>query len=350
VVFRYKYEQAVREGYLVDYNAVKATSNVRMQGLFLHEGEQINLIDSRTGERQLDLLEDERQYDATQIERDVTAPESNRRVIKEIQRYALEHEERYGRFPKTLIFAVNDLPHTSNADQLVATCREVFGRGDSFVRKITGRTDRPLQQIREFRNRPNPAVVVTVDMLSTGVDIPDLEFIVFLRPVKSRILFEPMLGRGTRKGDKYPDKSHFTGCDCFDGTLLQYFKDASTFTRDPPETPSRTIKQIIDDIWQNRDRDYNVRCLIRRLQRTDKEMSGDAREQFAAFIADGDFGRFARELPRRLADDFSGTMALLRMEGFQDLLINYPRPPRSFVVAPEAQDEVTSESLIRDDE
>ena len=52
-----------------------------------------------------------------------------------------------------------------------------------------------VQRIREFRNRPQPSIVVTVDMLSTGVDIPDLEFIVFLRPVKSRILFEQMLGR-----------------------------------------------------------------------------------------------------------------------------------------------------------
>ena len=66
-------------------------------------------------------------------------------------------------------------------------------------------TDRPLQRIREFRNRKLPAVVVSVDMLTTGVDIPDLEFIVFLRPVKSRILFEQMLGRGTRKGEKFPD-------------------------------------------------------------------------------------------------------------------------------------------------
>ena len=47
-------------------------------------------------------------------------------------------------------------------------------------------------------------IVVTVDLLTTGVDIPDLEFIVFLRPVKSRILFEQMLGRGTRKGEKHP--------------------------------------------------------------------------------------------------------------------------------------------------
>ena len=45
---------------------------------------------------------------------------------------------------------------------------------------------------------------MTVDLLTTGVDIPDLEFIVFLRPVKSRILFEQMLGRGTRKGEQLP--------------------------------------------------------------------------------------------------------------------------------------------------
>ena len=47
------------------------------------------------------------------------------------------------RFPKTLVFAANDLPHTSHADQLVNLAREVFGRGDAFVEKITGRVDRP---------------------------------------------------------------------------------------------------------------------------------------------------------------------------------------------------------------
>jgi type I site-specific restriction endonuclease len=69
--------------------------------------------------------------------------------------------------------------------------------------QLSPTVDRPLQRIREFRNRPNPGIVVSVDMLTTGVDIPDLEFIVFLRPAKSRILFEQMLGRGTRKVEKY---------------------------------------------------------------------------------------------------------------------------------------------------
>src|SRR4029077_10568514 len=134
------------------------------------------------------------------------------------------------------------------------------GRGDSFVAKITGTVDRPLQRIREFRNRPSPPIVVTVDMLSTGVDIPALEFIVFLRPVKSRILWEQMLGRGTRLcKDLDPPKSHFVVFDCFDGTLLKYFKNASAFTADPPDKPSKTIAQLITDIWNNRDRAYNTR-------------------------------------------------------------------------------------------
>ena len=87
----------------------------------------------------------------------------------------------------------------------------------------------------------NPGIVVTVDLMSTGVDIPDLEFIVFLRPVKSRILFEQMLGRGTRKGEQYPDKSHFVVFDCFDGTLLEYFRTATGMTVEPPRRRARTI-------------------------------------------------------------------------------------------------------------
>jgi type I restriction enzyme R subunit len=112
----------------------------------------------------------------------------------------------------------------------VKTCREVFGQGDDFVQKITGNpnVDRPLQRIREFRNRPNPKVVVTVDMLSTSVDIPALEFIVFLRPVKSRILWVQMLGRGTRKCPEI-NKTKFVVFDCFDGTLIQYFKNTTDF-------------------------------------------------------------------------------------------------------------------------
>ncbi len=88
--------------------------------------------------------------------------------------------------------------------------------------KITGSptVDRPLQKIRQFRNRPEPKIVVTVDTLTTGVDIPAIETVVFMRMVKSRIFWVQMLGRGTRLCPEI-NKEKFTIFDCFDGTLIE---------------------------------------------------------------------------------------------------------------------------------
>lgn len=180
-ISRYPIEEAILDGYLVDYSAVKINSGIKMNGVFLKEGEQVEKVDTQTGQYQIENLEDERSFNATEVEKNITAPQSNQKIVEEIAKYALEFERERGRFPKTLIFAVNDVNHASHADQLVEVCKKVFNRGDDFVAKITGNAnvDRPLQKIKMFRNRPEPKVVVTVDMLSTGVDIPALEYIVF---------------------------------------------------------------------------------------------------------------------------------------------------------------------------
>jgi type I restriction enzyme R subunit len=348
VAYRYTTDEAIGDGYLVDYDAVKINSKVRMTGAFLKEGEQVGVVDTETGREVFDQLEDEREFASTQIERDITAPDSNRKIILELARYAALHEKEKGHFPKILIFAVNDLPHVSHADQVVQICREVFGQGDDFVQKITGSpsVDRPLQKIREFRNRPNPRVVVTVDMLSTGVDIPSLEFVVFMRPVKSRILWVQMLGRGTRLCPEI-NKTHFTIFDCFNGTLIEYFRDATDFNVEPPRREPLPIERVIVNIYQNVDRDYHVRVLVKRLRRIEKDMSGEAREKFANFIDDGDIGKFASELAARVKSDFVKTLKLLRDKDFQDLLVNYPRARRSFIKGYEVVDEVSSEAMIR---
>jgi len=347
-VFRYGVEQAIREGYLVDYEPVVIKSQVRMNGVFLKEGEQVNKVDTATGEEVFDEVEDERAFDASEVERSITAPDSNRKIIQQLAKYAYEHETETGRFPKILIFAVNDLPHTSHADQLVRICRDVFAQGDDFVQKITGNAnvDRPLQRIREFRNRPNPKIVVTVDMLSTGVDIPALEFIVFLRPVKSRILWEQMLGRGTRRCDEI-NKSKFVIFDCFDGTLIKYFKDVSNFKIEEPRAEPLPLKQIIENIWQNIDRQYHINILVKRLLRIDKDMSAEARELFARYIPDGNIGQYAAMLPALLKNEFTEAMKLLRDPQFQLLLTDYPRAKRTFWVSPGTTDEVTSERAYR---
>ncbi|MDP2172681.1 MAG: DEAD/DEAH box helicase family protein, partial [Candidatus Cloacimonadaceae bacterium] len=162
-VFKYSIEQAVLDGFLVDYEAVKIKSDVRINGIFLKEGEKVGLKNTDTGKEMIDELEDEREFATQDIEKKITSPDSNRKIMEVIAKYALEHEEKTGQFPKTLIFAVNDISHISHADQLVSICRDVFGRGDKFVQKITGSpsVDRPLEKIRYFRNRPEPAIVVT---------------------------------------------------------------------------------------------------------------------------------------------------------------------------------------------
>ena len=347
VIYRYTTEEAIFDGWLVDYEAVKIKSDVRMKGAFLKEGEHVGVIDTTTGLETYDQLEDEREFPTEEIEVKITSPDSNRKIIWEIAKYAYKHEEDTGRFPKILIFAVNDLPHTSHADQIVKICREEFGQGDDFVQKITGSpsVDRPLQKIREFRNRPNPKIVVTVDMLSTGVDIPSLEFIVFMRPVKSRILWVQMLGRGTRKCDVI-NKSHFTIFDCFDGTLIEYFKNTTDFEVQLPEKEPIPIALVIENIYQNIDRDYFVKVLVKRLHRINRAMSSNAREKFARYIPDGDVGKFAEKLPDKIRNDFTNTMKLLRDKDFQDLLLNYERAKRSFLIGYEIEDDVSSEVMI----
>lgn len=351
-IYRYSYKQAVEEGFLVDFDVVKVRSDVRIEGVKLQEGSRIEVVDTQQGTtKNIDYLEEEVIYDASQIEAKITAPDSNRKIVNELKKYAEAHEAEYGRFPKTLIFAANDLPHTSHANQLISLCRELFGRGDAFVAKITGAkdVDRPLQRIKEFRNRPDPKIVVTVDLLTTGVDVPQIEFIVFLRPVKSRILFEQMLGRGTRLCETFdgPAKSHFTVFDCFDGTLIEGFRNASGMAVDAPVSDPIPIEDVINNIWNNERRDYHVKVLAKRLRRIDKEITGEGRIQFLEYSNNVDLSNFADQLSDLLQNKFAETMGLLRNPEFQEFLMRYPRPNREFVIATGVKDTVSSEVLIR---
>ncbi|WP_024333561.1 type I restriction-modification enzyme R subunit C-terminal domain-containing protein [Desulfotignum balticum] len=346
-VFSYSTEQAVLDGYLVDYDAVKIKSDIHINGAFLKEGELVGEIDMETGAEQLDELEDEREFSASEIEQKITSPDSINKIITAIKNYTDQHETEYRRFPKMLIFAVNDLPHVSHADQVVRTCKQIYGRGDDFVMKITGSptVDRPLQKIRQFRNRPEPKIVVTVDMLTTGVDIPAIEMVVFMRMVKSRILWVQMLGRGTRLCPEI-NKEKFTIFDCFDGGLLSYFRNATDFNVDL-QKETMPLSEIIERIYDNQDREYNTNRLIKRLRRIEKNMGAKARDAFSKYIPDGDMKNFADRLKENIQNDFTETMKLLRNKDFQDLLQNYPRPQKVFFKGYDIVDTVEHEVMFR---
>jgi type I restriction enzyme, R subunit len=346
-VYSYSTEQAVLDGFLVDYDAVKIKSDIHINGAFLKPGELVGEIDTETGIEKLDEIEDEREFQSSEIEDKITSPDSTKKIITAIKKYTDQHELDNKRFPKILIFAQNDINNQSHADGIVRTCKEVFGKGDDFVIKITGSptVDRPLQKIRQFRNRKEPKIVVTVDMLSTGVDIPAIEMIVFMRMVKSRILWVQMLGRGTRLC-KEINKEKFTIFDCFDGSLINYFKDATDFNVNLQQD-TLSIPEIIDLIYDNQDRVYNINRLIKRLRRIEHNMGAEAREKFTKFIPDGNLENYIDTLKTNLEKDFVETMKLLRNKEFQDLLENYPRPKKVFFKGYDIVDTVEDEVMFR---
>jgi len=345
LAYSYAYEKAVEEEYLVDYDAVAIHSDITIKGMDLAEGQTVTKVDGVTGFKNSEVLEDNIHVDTTQIEREATSPDRNLKIIREFKKYALAQEKEFGRFPKTLVFAMNDLPHTSHADALVDIINREFARGEGFCKKITGNSDRPLELIRKFRNRQEPSVAVTVDMLSTGVDVPKIENIILLRPIRSRILFVQMLGRGTRLcNDVSPPKNHFTVFDVYG--LLDVFKDKVDIAVEPPDKPTRTISEIVREIENNVNRGYNVRVLTKRLLRVAKSISADGRKQFASIIGTEDISEFARGLKPRLDSDWEKTVSLLKRPDFSEMMANYPRE-RVFIIGEEALDNVTSELIFK---
>jgi type I restriction enzyme R subunit len=131
--------------------------------------------------------------------------------------------------PKTLIFAKDD----SHAEDIVEIVRDEFGRGNAFCQKITYKVTaaNPRDLIQAFRNQYEPRIAVTVDMVATGTDIKPIEIVMFMRAVKSRVLFEQMKGRGVRiidpndlravSGEDAVAKTHFVIVDCVGMTETQ---------------------------------------------------------------------------------------------------------------------------------
>ncbi len=139
-----------------------------------------------------------------------------------------------------------------------------------------------------------------------------------------------MLGRGTRLGRQ----GTRTRIALHGLRLLRRHADRvlpRRHRRSPPSRPRATARASARSSRRsgsNEDRDYNIKRLVKRLQRIDKEMSGEARDLFARFIADGDVGRVRRgSADARCAESFAATMQTLRDQDFQ-------RPPRRLPARP----------------
>jgi type I restriction enzyme, R subunit len=164
------------------------------RGSRVDKGFIVDKRDRLTRKRRLEQLDEDLTYGANELDRAVVAPDQIRMVIRTFRdRPFTEIFPGRTTVPKTLIFAKDD----SHAEENVQIVREEFGKGNDFCQKITYRTTgaSPKELIQKFRNRYDPRIAVTVDMIATGTDIKPLEIVMFMRSVKSPGFFEQMKGR-----------------------------------------------------------------------------------------------------------------------------------------------------------
>lgn len=211
-VFKYTYREAVIEGYLVDHDAPhNLHTKLRDEGIHYQSGDTVTIYDPVTGEiTNSEQLSDELNFDVEQFNRKVITRPFNEAVLDEIAKdIDPENPEEQG---KTLIYAVDD----QHADMIVDILKNIYseyGVDNDAIMKITGSVGggnpkKVQEAIKRFKNERYPSIAVTVDLLTTGIDVPEITNLVFLRRVKSRILFEQMLGRATRLCPKI-HKTHF---------------------------------------------------------------------------------------------------------------------------------------------
>lgn len=282
-VYKYTYREAVIEGYLVDHDAPhQLTTRLSKEGIHYKKGDMITRYDSITGEiTNSELLDDELDFDVDKFNRQVITEPFNKAVLAEIARdIDPETPEVQG---KTLIYAVDD----QHADLIVKILKDIYtetGVDNDAIMKITGSVGggnkkKIEEAIQRFKNERYPSIVVTVDLLTTGIDVPEITTLVFMRRVKSRILFEQMLGRATRLCPEI-HKTHF---EIYDPVGVYDSLDEVNTMKPVVVNPTATFTQLLEGLEVLTDEKQvqnQINQIIAKLQRRKQNMSSKAMEHF----------------------------------------------------------------------
>lgn len=229
-VFRYGYRQAVIDGYLIDHRPPRRiTTALSQTGITFEKDEEVNIVDPRTGQIDLFELDDQVDFEIAEFNKKVYTRAFNRAVAEAVARECPPTER-----GKTLLFAARKDHADILQTELRAALTEEYGpQPHDLVETIVGTSDRPLDRIKAFKNDPRPKYVITVDLLTTGIDVPAITNLVFVRRVNSRILYDQMIGRATRRCDEI-GKEYFRIFDAVDiYANLQEVSDMRPVVVDP---------------------------------------------------------------------------------------------------------------------
>jgi type I restriction enzyme R subunit len=193
--FYYNYEEAINHvpPYLVPFEVFKTTTEFMRRG--------IRYSDLNPSQRR-QLEEDEGDpqavdFEAAEIDRVVFNKDTNRAILRNLMENGIR--ESTGTHPgKSIIFARNH----NHAILLQKLFDEMYPQyAGHFCRVIDNYDPRAEQLIDDFKgfgSTVGPTIAISVDMLDTGIDIPEIVNLVFAKPIKSYVKFWQMIGRGTR--------------------------------------------------------------------------------------------------------------------------------------------------------
>ena len=243
-VFKYAYPEAVADGFLVDHEPpIRITTALSKNGITFKKGENVATL-MPGGMVQLSLLPDEMSFEVESFNRQVITDGFNRAVAEELAKHldVLDSKE------KTIVFCVDD----DHAERFTLIMKEALEAelkipiDDGMVKKITGKTDRPLDAIKHFKTEEIPKIAVTVDLLTTGIDVPRVANLVFLRRIRSRILYDQMIGRATRLCPEI-GKSVFRIFDAVDlYSSLAPVSEMKPVVKDVTRTTTELIAELVD--------------------------------------------------------------------------------------------------------
>ena len=291
-VAEYNHERAVADGVNVGYDVYRIRTRVTERGGTVEKGLLIDHRSKASRAVRQAVLDQDLDYTPVDLDRSVVVPDQIRTILS-TYRDIVFTELFPGRalVPKTLIFAKDD----SHAEDIVRICREVFGRGNDFCKKITYQAKHPVtgkpakskELIKEFCLSPTLRIAVTVDMIATGTDVRPLEVLIFLRDVRSRVYFEQMKGRGTRvltptdlqavSGAEAQAKTHFVIVDAVG--VCESDKTESRPLDRQPTVPLKTLLQRA--IFPGGRDEDTLTTLAARLARLDRELDADDRKKIA---------------------------------------------------------------------
>ncbi|NOH83867.1 type I restriction-modification system endonuclease [Vibrio sp. 03-59-1] len=241
-VYTYTYREAVAEDWLIDHEPpIRYETLLSKNGIKFEKGATVSAINTQTGEVESADLADELKFDVESFNRRVITKGFNDvicdQLVNELDPFGDE---------KTLIFCTTDLHADMVKTALDSAFNKIYGcdYNQAAVAKITGKSDKVDQLIRQYKNERYPNIAVTVDLLTTGIDVPKICHLVFLRRVKSRILYEQMMGRATRRCDEI-GKTVFK---IYDPVDLYIALEAVNTMKPIVKDPNITLEQLVDEI------------------------------------------------------------------------------------------------------